>query len=126
MTSIHPKLADITEQVIKRSKTTRETYLEITQSFRPGSGVARAGLGAGNQAHAYAGCALHDKQALMGARWANIGIVTAYNDMLSAHAPYAGYPDIIKQAARDNGARRCVTGLRKAQTAWSCHCFRAM
>ena len=110
MTSIHPKIAEVTERVIKRSKSTRDAYLEVTRSFHSDDGVARAGLGAGNQAHAYAGCALHDKQALMGARWPNIGIVTAYNDMLSAHAPYAGYPEIIKQAARDNGATAQVAG----------------
>jgi len=95
MTDIHPKLAKITEKV--------------TQSMGP-DGPARTGLSAGNQAHAYAGCVLHDKKALMGASWPNIGIVTAYNDMLSAHAPYAGYPEIIKQAARDNGATAQVAG----------------
>ena len=110
MTSIHPNIAEVTERVIKRSKSTRDAYLEVTRSFHSDDGVARAGLGAGNQAHAYAGCALHDKQVLMGARWPNIGIVTAYNDMLSAHAPYAGYPEIIKQAARDNGATAQVAG----------------
>ena len=110
MSAIHPKLDKITQRIIERSKPTREAYLEVTQSFRPDNDVARAGLSAGNQAHAYAGCALHDKAALMGARWPNIGIVTAYNDMLSAHAPYAGYPQIIKQAARDNGATAQVAG----------------
>lgn len=109
MTQLHPKLAEVTDRVIKRSKATREAYLEVSQSLRP-DGPARAGLSAGNQAHAYAGCALHDKTALMGASWPNIGIVTAYNDMLSAHAPYAGYPDIIKAAARKNGATAQVAG----------------
>ena len=110
MSEIDPKLDEITQRIIKRSKPTRDAYLEIAQSFSPDSDVARVGLSAGNQAHAYAGCALHDKAALMGARWPNIGIVTAYNDMLSAHAPYASYPDIIKQAARDNGATAQVAG----------------
>lgn len=109
MTSVHPKLADITDRITKRSKETRQAYLNVTRKFRP-DGPARQGLSAGNQAHAYAGCALHDKKILMGARWPNIGIVTAYNDMLSAHAPYAGYPDIIKAAARKNGATAQVAG----------------
>jgi len=109
MPELHPILADITKRVIERSKNTREVYLEVTNAMRP-DGPMRDRLSAGNQAHAYAGCALHDKQALMGAKWPNIGIVTAYNDMLSAHAPYAGYPDIIKQAARDNGATAQVAG----------------
>ena len=72
MSAIHPKLDKITQRIIERSKPTREAYLEVTQSFRPDNDVARAGLSAGNQAHAYAGCALHDKAALMGARWPNI------------------------------------------------------
>jgi len=109
MTQLHPKLAEVTEKITQRSKATREAYLDVTKSMRP-DGPARAGLSAGNQAHAYAGCVLHDKAALMGASWPNIGIVTAYNDMLSAHAPYAGYPDIIKAAARKNGATAQVAG----------------
>ena len=109
MTQLHPKLAEITDRISKRSKDSRTSYLEVTKALRS-HGPARAGLSAGNQAHAYAGCALHDKAALMGARWPNIGIVTSYNDMLSAHAPYAGYPEIIKSAARKNGATAQVAG----------------
>jgi len=109
MTKLHSKLAEVTDRIIERSKDTRASYLEVTKAMRP-DGPMRAGLSAGNQAHAYAGCALHDKAALMGASWPNIGIVTAYNDMLSAHAPYAGYPEIIKAAARKNGATAQVAG----------------
>lgn len=107
--SLNPKLQEITDQIVKRSKQTREAYLSLTQSNRR-DGPARSHLSAGNQAHAYAGCALHDKNILVGAKWPNIGIITSYNDMLSAHAPYANYPDIIKQAARDNGATAQVAG----------------
>lgn len=106
---IHPKLQEITDKIVGRSKETREAYLSLTKSNRR-DGPARAHLSAGNQAHAYAGCALHDKNILVGAKWPNIGIVTSYNDMLSAHAPYANYPDVIKQAARDNGATAQVAG----------------
>jgi len=109
MTQIHPELVKITERIIERSKDTRAAYLSVTASFKP-DGPARQQLSAGNQAHAYAGCVLQDKKALLGARWPNIGIVTAYNDMLSAHAPYAGYPEIIKQAARKAGATAQVAG----------------
>ena len=107
--SLHPKLHEITQRIIARSKDTRTAYLSVTRANRP-DGPARSHLSAGNQAHAYAGCALHDKTILVGAKWPNIGIVTSYNDMLSAHAPYANYPDIIKQAARDNGATAQVAG----------------
>ena len=65
MSEIDPKLDEITQRIIKRSKPTRDAYLEVTKSFRPDSDVVRAGLSAGNQAHAYAGCALHDKACLL-------------------------------------------------------------
>ena len=107
--SLHPKLNEITQGIIARSKETRAAYLSVTRANRP-DGPARKNLSAGNQAHAYAGCALHDKSILVGAKWPNIGIVTSYNDMLSAHAPYATYPALIKQAARDNGATAQVAG----------------
>lgn len=106
---IHPKLEEITDKILRRSRPTREAYLSVTEVNRA-DGPARNKLSAGNQAHAYAGCALHDKNILVGAKWPNIGIVTSYNDMLSAHAPYASYPKLIKQAARDNGATAQVAG----------------
>ena len=107
--NINPKLAEITNRIIARSEESRAAYLEVVEQNRP-DGPARNKLSAGNQAHAYAACALHDKQVLVGAKWPNIGIITAYNDMLSAHAPYAGYPDMIKKAARENGATAQVAG----------------
>lgn len=112
MTNIHPELDKVTKRIEERSRETRSAYLAVTDERRLDKldKAARAGLSAGNQAHAYAGCALHDRGALIGASWPNIGIVTAYNDMLSAHAPYASYPDIIRQAARDNGATAQVAG----------------
>lgn len=109
MTQIHPKLKAVTQAITERSAETRQAYLDVVAAHRP-DGPARKKLSPGNQAHAYAGCVLHDKQAMMGASWPNIGIITAYNDMLSAHAPYAQYPGIIKQAARQNGATAQVAG----------------
>ena len=106
---VHPKLEEITDRIVLRSEKTRDAYMSVTKANRL-DGPARAGLSAGNQAHAYAGCVLQDKKALMGASWPNIGIVSAYNDMLSAHAPYAGYPELIKQAAREVSATAQVAG----------------
>ena len=105
----HPVLQDITARIIRRSADSRRAYLDNMYVRRP-RGLARKRLTAGNQAHAYAGCALHDKQALLGASWPNIGIVTAYNDMLSAHKPFENYPEIIRKAARDAGATAQVAG----------------
>lgn len=106
---LHPVISEITEKIKVRSSVSRAAYLDDVKARRLDV-PARQTLSPGNQAHAYAGCALHDKAALMGARWPNIGIVTSYNDMLSAHAPYAHYPDIIKRAARDVTATAQVAG----------------
>jgi phosphogluconate dehydratase len=107
--NLHPTLERVTARIVERSKDSRQGYLETVDANRR-DGPARAGLSAGNQAHAYAGCAIQDKKALLGASWPNIGIVTSYNDMLSAHAPYASYPEIIKAAARSVGATAQVAG----------------
>ncbi len=102
-------IADVTDRIIKRSETSRNAYLKLMESQRP-TGSARARLTDGNLAHASAACPIHDKNAMLGAEWPNIGIVTAYNDMLSAHQPYEKYPDIIRAAARKVGATAQVAG----------------
>lgn len=109
MSGVKQELKLITQRIIERSSLNRKAYLDLTKRNRP-SNLSRKSLSAGNQAHAYAGCVLQDKKALLGASWPNIAIVTAYNDMLSAHAPYAEYPDIIKTAARKAGATAQVAG----------------
>lgn len=101
-------LQQITQRIIERSKPTREAYLaKIDRAID--QGPKRAHLTCGNQAHAYAAMG-DDKGALVDARAPNLGIVTAYNDMLSAHQPFATYPDLIKQAARAVGATAQVAG----------------
>lgn len=106
---LHPFIADVTARIIDRSRESRRNYLEMVDRYAL-KGPARESLSAGNQAHAYAGCALNDKEALIGANWPNVGIVTAYNDMLSAHAPYEAYPEQIRMAAREVGATAQVAG----------------
>jgi len=99
---IHPVLKSVTNDVIKRSQKTRETYLErvdLASSTGPHRGV----LACGNLAHGFAACAADDKAALAGDKKANIAIVSSYNDMLSAHEPFRTFPDLIKQAAKDAG-----------------------
>jgi len=105
---LNPILADVTERIRRRSETTRIAYLERMR--RAGeAGPARAHLSCGNQAHAYAAMS-DDKAALAQGRAPNIGIVTAYNDMLSAHQPYEHYPERIRAAARRAGATAQVAG----------------
>ena len=109
MTDIHPKIAEVTERIRQRSADSRAGYLEMIRSRRP-KGFARQKLTEGNLAHASAGCAVIEKTHLLGAGWPNIGIITAYNDMLSAHAPFEHYPEIIREAAREVNAIAQVAG----------------
>ena len=109
MPDMNPTIAEVTERIRLRSKDTRAAYLEMIRSRRP-TNFARLKMTEGNLAHASAGCAVMEKAELLGAGWPNIGIITAYNDMLSAHAPFEYYPDIIRKAAREAGAVAQVAG----------------
>ncbi|MFT4783478.1 MAG: phosphogluconate dehydratase [Paracoccaceae bacterium] len=98
----------VTDRIIARSKTTRSLYLE-RMARAADDGPRRAHLTCGNQAHAYAAMDA-DKDTLVAEHAGNLGIVTAYNDMLSAHQPFATYPDKIKAAARAVGGTAQVAG----------------
>ena len=106
--TIHPMIARVTARIVERSHPLRSAYLERMRRAAE-AGPSRSHLTCGNQAHAYAAMGA-DKAALVAARAPNIGIVTAYNDMLSAHQPYERYPDIIRAAARAAGATAQVAG----------------
>ncbi len=103
-----PRLMEITDRIRARSARLRGPYLDRLARARD-EGPARAHLSCGNQAHAYAAMG-QDKASLAGARAPNIGIVTAYNDMLSAHQPYEDYPGAIRAASRKAGATAQVAG----------------
>ena len=115
--SLHPTLVAVTERIARRSQSTRQAYLAQLESYasRP-PGAQR--LGCANVAHAFAAMPEPDKQKASGLqriqvvvpRATNIGIVNAYNDMLSAHAPLQHYPDLIKDEARKLGATAQVAG----------------
>ena len=106
--SLDGRIAAVTDRIIARSKAARGPYMERMRKLAE-DGPRRAHLSCGNQAHAYAAMG-GDKDALVAARAPNIGIVTAYNDMLSAHQPFETYPDKIKAAARRVGATAQVAG----------------
>ena len=106
--SIHKTIADVTDRITERSAATRKPYLARMAALSA-QGPARAHLSCGNQAHAYAAMG-KDKDRLTQGRAPNLGIITAYNDMLSAHQPFKDYPDLIKAAARDAGATAQVAG----------------
>ena len=109
MTYMHPTIASVTDRIRLRSQDTRAAYLDMIRARRP-DGFARMKMTEGNLAHASAGCAVMEKAELLGGGWPNIGIITSYNDMLSAHAPFEHYPDIIRKAAREAGAIAQVAG----------------
>lgn len=98
----------VTDRIRARSEQARGTYLDRMAAAAE-EGPRRAHLTCGNQAHAYAPMG-DDKGALAAAQAPNIGIITAYNDMLSAHQPFEHYPDLIRQTARENGGTAQVAG----------------
>jgi phosphogluconate dehydratase len=93
----------VTERIKQRSEKTRATYLARVDSASQ-QGPNRSALSCSNLAHGMAACGTAEKEALAGAQTPNIAIVSAYNDMLSAHQPFETYPALIKQAAANSGA----------------------
>src|SRR4051794_1569579 len=107
--TLDPRIAAITDRIIERSRPTRARYLDRMARAAQNQ-PARKKLGCANLAHGFAACGPGDKADLRGGAAPNIGIVTAYNDMLSAHQPYERFPDIIKDAARAAGGTAQVAG----------------
>ncbi|GAB0113390.1 phosphogluconate dehydratase [Acidisoma sp. C75] len=106
---IAPRIAEVTERVRARSAASRAAYLAATRAAAAAH-PARSGLSCANLAHAYAPMPHGDKHRLASGAAPNIGIITAYNDMLSAHQPYENYPEIIRRAARLAGGLAQVAG----------------
>jgi phosphogluconate dehydratase len=102
------RIAAVTDRIRARSAGPRARYLD-QMARTVAQGPARAHLSCGNQAHAYAAMGA-DKDSLAGHQAPNLGIVTAYNDMLSAHQPFEHYPTLIRAAARDAGGTAQVAG----------------
>ena len=108
---LHPVVARVTERIVERSRSTRADYLaRMAQAAADHEGgPARQRLSCGNLAHGFAAAGA-DKPSLRGGNAGNIGIVTAYNDMLSAHQPMEQYPSLIRMAARNAGGSAQVAG----------------
>jgi phosphogluconate dehydratase len=107
--SVNARLGEVTERIARRSYDTRQRYLERIAAAAE-RGPSRAKLGCANQAHGFAACGVDDKTMLREGAGANLAIVTAYNDMLSAHQPYESYPELIRTAARRMGGVAQVAG----------------
>ena len=107
--TLHPAVSDITARIKERSRPTRDAYLaqlQVDSNRKP----SMDRMGCANIAHAVAGMPLSDRFKVVTERRPNIGIVTAYNDMLSAHTPLQSYPALIKDEARKQGATAQVAG----------------
>lgn len=108
--TLHPTIAQVTQTIIERSRQTRQDYLAKIRLQNQAPKVARHELGCANLAHVQAASTASEKTILLHQQQVNIGIITAYNDVLSAHQPYEHYPALIKAAAQKKGAVAQVTG----------------
>ena len=108
MTKLNARIGEVTERIAERSRDSRRAYLDRIDAA-VAKGPMRKRLGCANFAHGFAACAA-DKQALRDGTGPNLAIVTAYNDMLSAHQPFERFPALIKQAAREAGGLAQVAG----------------
>ena len=106
---MNPVIAETTARIVERSRDSRAGYLERMEAARQ-SGAGRAKLSCANWAHSFAALPGEGKQRMMDPARPNIGIVSAYNDMLSAHQPLGDFPAIIKQAAWEIGANAQFAG----------------
>jgi len=106
---MNPVIESVTQRIIERSRTTRAAYLTRIHKAA-NEGPARSNTSCSNLAHAMAAASPIEKKAIAAGEVANVGIITAYNDMLSAHQPFETYPAQIKRAASENGAVAQVAG----------------
>jgi phosphogluconate dehydratase len=107
---VHPVVKTVTDRIVARSAATRTAYLAMLDVEAHGNHPRRLGLGCANQAHGFATCGPDTKLTLRRAERAQLGVITAYNDMLSAHQPFETYPTVIREAASEIGAVAQVAG----------------
>ncbi len=105
----HPRILEVTDKILERSFASRNAYMERINEMRR-AGPARPSMSCGNIAHAIAACSDTEKQKLNDEKTINVAIVSAYNDMLSAHQPYHHMLDEIKAALKDAGAVAQMAG----------------
>jgi len=109
MTALNTRLDLVTQRIIERSRASRGLYLQSVAAQRK-AGTQRAGMGCANMAHTTAALSASDKLKIHAERAPHVGIVTAYNDMLSAHQPFEHYPELLRSATRRMGASAQVAG----------------
>ena len=106
---MHSTVENVTRRIVERSRKNREAYLQRVEAAR-GKGVFRNQLPSSNFAHDLAGCVGGCRTALLDDNVPNIGIISSYNDMVSAHQPYGDYPEIIKKAVSEAGGTAQFAG----------------
>jgi phosphogluconate dehydratase len=106
---MHPDILAVTARIRERSKDTRKAYLDLMAAMKA-RGPGRGTLSCANLAHGFAAAPIADKLRLKGLKAVNLGVVTAYNDVISSHQPFHAYPDIIKAAVREIGCTAQVAG----------------
>ena len=129
-TPIHPKLAEITERIIERSRPTREKYLAKIRSAKQMGRLERNQLGCSNLAHGYASMPKSIKIEMLQETVPNLGIITAYNDMVPHTSRLKTSPTKLKTKRRKTAQPRklpaarppCATASRKAMPVWNCRC----
>jgi phosphogluconate dehydratase len=107
--ALNSTIEAVTARIRARSAKRRRRYLDLIDAYDP-SVPARTKVAEPNQAHNSAGCALRDREELLQGRWPSLGIVTAYNDVISSHKPYETFPPLMREAARQVGAVAQVAG----------------
>ena len=126
MLPLHPEVARVTDRIRERSRASRRAYLtRVDAAAQRPRGADR--MGCANVAHAFAALPGPDKLRIVAERAPNLAIVSAYNDMLSAHQPYEGFPALIRDEAQRHGATAQVAGgvpamcdgVTRACRAWS-------
>lgn len=106
---MHPEIARVTQEIESRSQNGRRDYLDMVDEMASNP-IDRKKLSCGNLAHGFAACSQDDKDTITLMESANVGIVTAFNDMLSAHQPYETYPEALKRAVAAVGSTAQVAG----------------
>ena len=110
MSKLHPTIFNVTKRIIERSKLTRQNYLNNIQAMEKDIDNDRSQVSCSNMAHAAAAAPIDEQSSILMNSKPNIGIVSAYNDMLSAHKPLEHFPKIIKAAANKFGATAQMAG----------------
>lgn len=114
---MHPRVIEVTERLIARSRATREAYLALIRGAAS-DGPMRGKLQCANFAHGVAGCGTEDKNSLRMMNAANVAIVSSYNDMLSAHQPYEHFPEHIKKSPARSRFGRPVRRRHARHVRW--------